>query len=77
MKPFDLAFEMQLAALQVGDCEFIGRVLKPRLGNFVLQGFAPTFQVFYLAWPHIFLHVRALCRRPWLTIVKGASNLLI
>jgi hypothetical protein len=42
-----------------------------------LQGFAPTFQVFYLAWPHIFLHVRALCRRPWLTIVKGVSNLLI
>jgi hypothetical protein len=55
----DLAFEMQRAAPQVGDCEVIGRVLKPRLGNFVLQGFAPTFQVFDLAWPHIFLHVRA------------------
>jgi hypothetical protein len=45
----DLVFEMQLPGLQVGDCEFIGRVLKPRLGNFVLHGFAPAFQVFYLA----------------------------
>jgi len=43
MKPFDLTFEMQPAALQVGDAEVIGRVLQPRLGNFVLQGFAPAF----------------------------------
>lgn len=74
MRSFDLVFEMQRAALQVGDCQFIGRILKPRLGNFVLQGFAPAFQVFHLAWPHIFLPVSTLCRHPWLAIVKGASG---
>jgi len=76
MKPLDLAFEMLLAALQAAIVSSQARS-EAAPWQFRLARLCADVPGILPRLASHFLHVRALCRRPWLTMVKGASNSLI